>query len=53
MGKNDGDPAFTELTKADLKWITMESTCVETQTFYLNADSGHVCFLQVIYSNVA
>lgn len=31
----------------------MESTCVETQTFYLTADSGHLAMVQVIYSNVA
>lgn len=53
MGKHEGDPAYTELTKDHLKWILIESTCVETQTFYLMAESGHVCFLQVIYSNVA
>ncbi|KAJ4301520.1 putative cell survival pathways protein [Kalmusia sp. IMI 367209] len=53
VGKNPGDPAFTELKKDHLKWILVESTCVETQTFYLTADSGHVCFLQVIYNNIA
>ena len=44
---------YTELEKDDLKWIAMESTCVETQTFYLLADSGHLGMAQVIYSNVA
>ncbi|GAB7350688.1 hypothetical protein MBLNU459_g1250t1 [Dothideomycetes sp. NU459] len=44
---------FTELTKDDLKWKKMDSTCVETQTFYLMADSGHIGMAQVIYSNVA
>ncbi|PVH95673.1 survival factor 1 [Periconia macrospinosa] len=53
VGKNTGDPAFSELTKQDLKWKTLEVTNVETQTFYLNADSGHTCFLQVIYNNIA
>ncbi|CAD6571282.1 MAG: Putative cell survival pathways protein [Alectoria sarmentosa] len=33
---------YTELQKKDLKWAAMTSTCVETQTFYLMADSGHL-----------
>ncbi|KAK3202885.1 hypothetical protein GRF29_154g1094410 [Pseudopithomyces chartarum] len=53
VGKNPGDPAFTELKKEHLKWKLVEQTCVETQTFYLQADSGHYCFLQVIYNNIA
>lgn len=43
---------YTELTKDDLKWRTPNSTCVETQTFYITADSGHFVLAQVIYSNV-
>ena len=53
VGSRDGDPAFSVVTKNDLKWKTINSTCVETQTFYFLADSGHVGFVQVIYSNVA
>lgn len=45
--------SHTELTRADLKWQAMTSTCVETQVFYLTTDSGHLGFVQVIYSNVA
>lgn len=44
---------YTELQKEDLKWAVMESTSVETQTFYLLADSGHLGMAQVIYSNIA
>ena len=44
---------FTELGRDDLRWKAMDSTCVETQTFYLFAASGHVGLAQVIYSNVA
>ncbi|MCJ1268672.1 putative cell survival pathways protein [Lobaria immixta] len=44
---------YTELEIEHLKWVAMESTCVETQTFYLFADSGHLGMVQVIYSNVA
>lgn len=44
---------YTVLQKEDLKWAAMGSTCVETQTFYLLADSGHLGMAQVIYSNVA
>ena len=43
---------YSELTKNDLKWEAMQSTCVETQSFYLSADSGHIGLAQVIYSNV-
>ncbi|OAL54322.1 oxidative stress survival, Svf1-like protein [Pyrenochaeta sp. DS3sAY3a] len=53
VGKKPGEPAYTELTKEHLKWVTLDYTNVETQTFYLFTDSGHVGFLQVIYSNVA
>jgi len=44
---------YTELTRDDLKWQAMDSTCVETQTFYIMADNGQLAFVQVIYSNVA
>ncbi|KAL8913882.1 MAG: hypothetical protein Q9171_001375 [Xanthocarpia ochracea] len=44
---------YTELQPEDLQWTAMESTCVETQVFYLTADSGHIGMAQVIYSNVA
>ncbi|AEO67219.1 a189f341-f514-4f72-8c1a-32e3ebaa968d [Thermothielavioides terrestris] len=45
--------AYTELTRDDLKWQAMESTCVETQTFYFMSEGGQLAFVQVIYSNVA
>ncbi|CAG8981570.1 hypothetical protein HYALB_00009990 [Hymenoscyphus albidus] len=44
---------YSEVKRSDLKWEAMESTCVETQSFYLMADSGHLGLAQVIYSNVA
>ena len=44
---------YTELRSEDLKWAAMNTTCVETQTFYLMAESGHIGMAQVIYSNVA
>ena len=44
---------FTELGRGDLRWAAMDTTCVETQVFYLMSDSGHVGMAQVIYSNVA
>ena len=44
---------YTLLTKDDVKWAAMDSTCVETQSFYLMADSGHIGLAQIIYSNVA
>ncbi|KAF2019929.1 oxidative stress survival, Svf1-like protein [Aaosphaeria arxii CBS 175.79] len=53
VGKQQGDPSYTELNRADLKWKTIDWTNVETQTFYFYTEGGHVGFLQVIYSNVA
>jgi hypothetical protein len=44
---------YSELTKADLKWDRLDSTCVETQGFYFTTDNGHLGMAQVIYSNVA
>ncbi len=44
---------WTELRKEHLKWTAMDSTCVETQTFYFMTDGGHIGMAQVIYSNVA
>lgn len=53
VGKNAGDPAFTETSKKDLTWKTLDYTNVETQTFYVFAESGHIAFFQVIYNNIA
>ncbi|KAF2201250.1 oxidative stress survival, Svf1-like protein [Delitschia confertaspora ATCC 74209] len=53
VGKQPNDPEYTELTRKDLKWIAMESTCVETQTFYVHTEQGHIALVQVIYNNVA
>ena len=53
VARQAGTTPYTELNKGDLKWTAMESTNVETQTFYLMADSGHIGMAQVIYSNVA
>lgn len=44
---------YTELTSKDLVWRAMDSTCVETQTFYFISDEGTIALAQVIYSNVA
>ncbi|KAK6085877.1 hypothetical protein SCUP234_02784 [Seiridium cupressi] len=45
---------YTELKKEDLQWQELDSTSVETQTFYLMSDDGvHLGLAQVIYSNVA
>lgn len=47
------DVTYTELKKEDLKWTVMDSTNVETHTFYFTADNGHLGMAQIIYSNVA
>jgi hypothetical protein len=46
------DVPFTELKKEDLVWEKMGGTNVETKTFYMTSDSGHVGMAQVIYSDV-
>ena len=53
VSKQAESTPYTELRKEDLRWVAMDSTCVETQTFYMMADSGHIGLAQVIYSNVA
>jgi hypothetical protein len=51
--KQADETPYTELRKEDLKWTAMDSTCVETQTFYMHSDKGRLGLAQVIYSNVA
>ncbi|KAL1895380.1 putative cell survival pathways protein [Ceratocystis pirilliformis] len=43
---------YTEISREDIEWKVMDSTCVETQTFYFMTDSGLIGMCQVIYSNV-
>ncbi|EXJ78554.1 survival factor 1 [Capronia coronata CBS 617.96] len=43
---------YSILNKNDLKWKAMDSTNVETETFYLMLPDGTTLMLQVIYSNV-
>jgi len=43
----------TDLTKEDLKWMALEYTNVESQTWYFTIDNGALGLAQVIYSNVA
>ncbi|KAI5805000.1 oxidative stress survival, Svf1-like protein [Geopyxis carbonaria] len=50
--QEDQNPTY-ESPPEDLHWLTPESTSAETQTFYLEADSGYYGIVQVIYSNVA
>jgi hypothetical protein len=45
---------YSEIKREDLKWSALDTTCVETQCFYIFSDDGrHACLAQVIYSNVA
>ncbi len=53
VAKQAETTSYTLLKREDMKWATMDSTNVETASFYLNAESGHIGFAQVIYSNVA
>ena len=53
MAEQAKETPYTELTKDDLKWASMDSTNVETHIFYIMADSGHFGLAQIIYSNVA
>ena len=47
------DVPYTETKKEDLKWTVQDGTNVETQTFYLFANTGVICIVQALYSNVA
>lgn len=49
----EANTPYTELGRDDFKWVDMDSTNVETETFYLFSKEGHICLAQVIYSNVA
>lgn len=56
VSKTIADPAKdhkTDLTKEDLRWMVLEYTSVETQTWYFTMDNGALGWAQVIYSNVA
>lgn len=56
VSKTIADPSKdhkTDLTKEDLKWMALEYTSVETQTWYFSMDNGALGLAQVIYSNVA
>ncbi len=44
---------YTEIKPQDLTWTAMESTCVETQVFYISSETGPAVFVQLIYNNVA
>lgn len=44
---------YTEISRNDLKWQAMDSTSVETHTFYIFGDNGQIALAQLIYSNVA
>ncbi|KAF7872789.1 uncharacterized protein EAF02_008860 [Botrytis sinoallii] len=52
VGKQAETTPYTELSREDMKWVAMDSTSVETQTFYFMADSGHIAMAQIIHSNV-
>ncbi len=53
VAKQAEETPYTELTRNDLKWHTMDSTCVETQVFYSFTETGTVILTQLIYNNVA
>lgn len=48
-----GENTHTELTRDDIKWQEMDSTNVESQTFYLLSEDDTIGMAQIIYSNVA
>ena len=52
VGDQAKEKAYTTLSKDDLKWEIIDSTCVETKTFYMLSDEGTLGLAQVIYSNV-
>lgn len=53
VAKEAEEVPYTELGRDDFKWQELETTNVETQTFYFFTDGGEIGIAQVIYSNVA
>ncbi|EXJ84367.1 hypothetical protein A1O3_05034 [Capronia epimyces CBS 606.96] len=49
--QRDSKP-YSILNRSDLQWKAMDSTNVETETFYFMADDGTMSNAQIIYSNV-
>ena len=41
-----------EISPEDLQWAAIDSTCAETETFYVETANGYFIMVQVIYSNV-
>ena len=52
VSNQTAETPYTELTKDDLVWELMDSTNVETKSFYMISDEGRIGLAQVIYSNV-
>lgn len=52
VGQQAKEKPYTVLGKDDFKWEIIDSTCVETKTFYMLSDEGKLGLAQVIYSNV-
>lgn len=52
VGLQAKDTPYTVLDKEHFAWEIIDSTCVETKTFYLLSDEGKLGLAQVIYSNV-
>ncbi|KAI9651779.1 MAG: putative cell survival pathways protein [Alyxoria varia] len=53
VGQQAQSVPYTELQRDDLTWTALESTCVETQTFYATLDSGNIVMFQLIYNSLA
>jgi hypothetical protein len=53
VAQQASETPFTVLEKDQLRWKAYQYTNVETQTFYIMADDGHLFMVQVIYSNIA
>ena len=52
MAEDAKTTPYTELSRDDMGWAVLDSTFVETQTFYLTADNGNFALIQIIHSNV-
>lgn len=47
-----GETPYTVTTRADHEWQTLDETNVETKTFYVFTDDGHIAMYQVVYSSL-
>jgi len=52
VGLQVAETPYTVTSRDDHKWAVLEETNVETKTFYVFTDDGHIAMYQVVYSSL-